>query len=63
MLMKASQALSLLDGYNFVRPEVIQALAVPVIAHRLVLANEAKYSGKRVEDILEEVLQSVEVPT
>ncbi len=63
MLMKAAQALTLLDGYNFVRPEVIQELAIPVIAHRLVLANEAKYSGRLASDIIEEVLQSVEVPT
>ena len=63
MLMKAAQALSLLDGYDFVRPEVIQELAVPVIAHRLVLANEARYSGKSALAVVEEVLQQVEVPT
>jgi len=63
MLMKAAQALSLLDGYDFVRPEIIQELAVPVIAHRLVLANEARYSGKNVLEVVEEVLQQVEVPT
>src|SRR5437773_1333998 len=34
-LMKAAQALALLDGQDFVSPEQVQELAVPVIAHRI----------------------------
>ncbi|MDK1023558.1 MAG: MoxR family ATPase [Gammaproteobacteria bacterium] len=62
VLMKTSQALSLLDGYDFVRPEVIQELAVPVIAHRLALGTDARYSGTTAVDLIEEILQQIEVP-
>lgn len=62
MLMKTAQALSMLDGYDFVRPEVIQELAVPVIAHRLALGTDARYSGTTAADLIEEILQQIEVP-
>jgi MoxR-like ATPase len=62
VLMKTSQALSLLDGYDFVRPEVIQELAVPVVSHRLALGTDARYSGTSTTDLVEEILQQIEVP-
>lgn len=62
VLMKTAQALSMLDGYDFVRPEVIQELAVPVIAHRLALGTDARYSGTTAADLIEEILQQIEVP-
>lgn len=62
VLMKTAQALSMLDGYDFVRPEVIQELAVPVIAHRLALGTDARYSGTTAADLVEEILQQIEVP-
>lgn len=43
--MKAAQALALFDGLEFVTPEQIQELAVPVIAHRLVMQPQAKFSA------------------
>jgi len=46
--MKASQALALFDGKDFVLPEHIAELAVPVIAHRLVLDPQAKFAGTKV---------------
>jgi MoxR-like ATPase len=62
VLMKTSQALSLLDGYDFVRPEVIQELAIPVISHRLALGTDARYSGTTSAELVEEILQQIEVP-
>ena len=44
-LMKTAQAEALFDGFDFVTPEQIQKLAVPVIAHRLVLEPQARFSG------------------
>ena len=40
-LMNAAQALALFDGLDFVMPEQIQELAVPVIAHRVVMERPA----------------------
>jgi MoxR-like ATPase len=61
-LMRLSQALSLFEGRDFVVPETIQDLAVDVIAHRLVVEPEAKYSGRTGRQIVEEILQEVPVP-
>jgi MoxR-like ATPase len=62
-LMKASQAVALFDGATFVFPEHILEMAVPVIAHRLGLEPQAKFSGVTAIGIVREVLKRVAVPT
>jgi MoxR-like ATPase len=61
-LMKAAQALALFDGQEFVTPEQIQELAVPVIAHRLLMDPQAKFSGATASSIVEEVIKKIRVP-
>lgn len=61
-LMKVSQVISLFEGREFVIPEVIQALAVDVIAHRLVLAPESKYSGTDARQIVTDLVRNIPVP-
>jgi len=61
-LMKAAQALALFDGQDFVSPDQIHELAVDVIAHRLVLDPQAKFSGRTGRTVMAEVLASVPVP-
>ena len=61
-LMKAAQALALFDGLDFVTPEQIQELAVPVIAHRLVMEPQARFSGRTPRSVIEEVLKKTKVP-
>jgi MoxR-like ATPase len=61
-LMKAAQALALFDGLDFVAPEQIQELAVPVIAHRLVMEPQARFSGQTARGVVEEVVKKIKVP-
>jgi len=61
-LMKVSQVVSLFEGREFVVPEVIQAVAVDVIAHRLVLAPESKYSGLDARQIVEDLVRNTPAP-
>ena len=61
-LMKSAQALSLFDGLEFVTPEQIQELAVPVIAHRLVMLPQARFSGLTARGAVEEVVKKIKVP-
>src|SRR5262249_30015836 len=61
-LMKAAQALAMFDGLDFVTPEQIQELAVPVIAHRLVMEPQARFSGLTSRGIIEAVLKKIPVP-
>ena len=61
-LMKAAQALALFDGQTFVTPENIQELAVVVIAHRMVMEPQAKFSGQSAKSVVEDILKTVKVP-
>jgi MoxR-like ATPase len=62
-LMKTAKALALTDGSEFVTPDHIAETAVPVLAHRLSLSPEAKYSGRKAEWIVEEILKQIPIPT
>ena len=61
-LMKAAQALALFDSLDFVTPEQIQELAVPVIAHRLVMQSQARFSGLTSRGVVEDVVKKIKVP-
>jgi len=61
-LMKAAQALAVLDGLGFVTPEHIQEIAVPVIAHRMVIDPQARFSGMTAQRIVEDILKAIPVP-
>jgi MoxR-like ATPase len=61
-LMKTAQALALFDGFDFVTPEQIQKLAVAVIAHRLVLEPQARFSGVTQRGVVEEAIKKLRVP-
>ena len=61
-LMKVAQALALFDGYEFVTPEHIQELAVSVIAHRLVMQPQARFSGQTAAGVVQEILRNIRVP-
>ncbi len=61
-LMKTSQALALFDGSEFVTPEHIQEIAVAVIAHRLVMNPQARFSGKTAEAVVGNILKTLPVP-
>jgi MoxR-like ATPase len=61
-LMKMAQALSLFEGRDFVVPETIQAVAADVIAHRLVVAPEARLSGVTGRQVVAGILAQVPVP-
>jgi len=61
-LMKAAQALALFDGLDFVTPEQIQELAVSVLAHRLVMEPQARFSGLTAQGAVEDVVKKTNVP-
>lgn len=62
-LVKAAQALALFDGETFVTPDQVQEVAVSVISHRLVMEQQARFSGGTAESVVAEVLKKVPVPS
>lgn len=61
-LLHGAQACALLDGRDFILPEDVQHMVLPVIAHRLVLNPEARMKGIAAEDVLMNILKNVTVP-
>jgi MoxR-like ATPase len=61
-LIGAAQALALFDGQEFVTPEHVHELAVPVIAHRLALDPQARFSGATAVSVVQEVVKTIAVP-
>lgn len=61
-LLLASKGRALLSGRSFVTPDDVQAMINPVLRHRLALGPEVELDGASVEDILERILKTVEVP-
>ena len=61
-LMRCSQALSALRGRDFVLPDDVKALAVPVLAHRLILKEEERLRGASQAGVLRSLLDRIPVP-
>jgi len=61
-LYKASQAWAAMRGRDFVIPDDVKSIAVPALAHRLILGPGARLREIVVGDIVEEALEDVAVP-
>lgn len=61
-LFRASQAAALYDGRDYVLPEDIRDLAVPVLSHRLVLKQEAKIKRITNESIILDIVERQRIP-
>jgi len=61
-LQKAARALALVDGRDYCIPDDIKKLAVPVLAHRVILNARAGRRASDAEDVIRDILDSVEVP-
>jgi len=62
-LAGAAKALALFDGEEYVRPEHLHELAVPVLAHRMVLDPQAKFAGASAKALVADILREVAVPS
>jgi MoxR-like ATPase len=61
-LIKLSRAKAALAGRDFVTPEDVKAVAVPALAHRLMVRPELWVQRLRGEDVVEEALETVPTP-
>ena len=62
-MMRTGQALAALRGRDFVLPDDIKQLVVLVLAHRLILTDEERLRGGTPEQLLEELIEQIPVPT
>ena len=61
-LIMGSRAYAAISGRDFVTPDDIKAMAVPVLEHRLILRPEFEIEGLTVAEVIQQILQQVAVP-
>ena len=62
-LFKLSKAHAAFYGRDYVIPDDVKQVVIPAIAHRLVLKTEMRFKGIRPEQVVEEIINSIPVPT
>ena len=62
-LFEAARARAMLDGREFVTPDMIKRIAKPVLAHRLVLTAESQVDDVDKRAIIDDILDETPVPT
>jgi MoxR-like ATPase len=62
MLLRAARARAASESRDYVIPDDVKSLAVPVLAHRLIVSADAAMNGRSAGSILTELLQEVPVP-
>ena len=62
MLLRASRAVAVSEGRDYVLPDDIKGVAVPGLHHRLIVSADAAMSGRNAETVLVEVMEDVPVP-
>jgi MoxR-like ATPase len=61
-LLLASRANAALTGRDFVTPDDIKSMAIPVLEHRLILRPEFEIEGLGVVEVIQKILQEIAVP-
>ncbi len=61
-LLTCGKAWALIHGRDFVTPDDIARLVGPVLAHRLTLSADAEVAGTRKAEVLDQIMDSLEVP-
>jgi len=61
-LLRVSKALALAEGREYVMPDDVKTVAGPVLAHRLILAPEARTAGLGAEELVADALARTPVP-
>ncbi len=61
-MMKAAQALALFDGMDYVSPDHVQEIAIPVISHRIMMNSQSRFSGNSSDQIIDDILSKTPAP-
>ena len=61
-IMEGAKAFAAMNGRDFVTPDDIKYVVPPALVHRLILSPEKELDGSTVQDVIDEVLRTVEIP-
>jgi MoxR-like ATPase len=61
-IMDASKALAAIQGRDFVTPDDIKKVAVPILEHRVILTPEREMEGFTTEKVIQQIMDTIEIP-
>lgn len=61
-ILKASKGFAAIDGRDFVTPEDIKRATLPVLRHRVIVSPEREMEGLTSEQIISQIIESIEIP-
>jgi MoxR-like ATPase len=61
-ILKASKAIAAMRGRDFVTPDDIRLVSIPVLNHRVIISHEREMEGTTVDEIIARILSTIEVP-
>jgi MoxR-like ATPase len=61
-LFRASRAFAAVRGRDYILPDDVKQLAVPVLSHRITLSSQSRLRGRDAESLVQELLEEIAVP-
>lgn len=61
-MMKGCQALAAIRGRDYVIPEDVKELAIPIMVHRIIVRNEINVGNNKAEKVINDILNTVQTP-
>lgn len=61
-VMNASKAMAAMQGRDFVTPDDIREIVIPVLRHRIILAPDKEMEGITEDEVIRQIIQSMDVP-
>ena len=61
-IMNASKAIAAMSGRDFVTPEDIREVLIPVLRHRIILAPDKEMEGVTESEVIKQIIQSLDIP-
>ncbi len=61
-IMDASKALAAINGRDFITPDDIKKMAIPVLGHRILLTPEREMEGLTAQQVVKQIVDGIEIP-
>jgi MoxR-like ATPase len=61
-IMNASKAMAAMQGRDFVTPDDIREVVIPILRHRIILAPDKEMEGITEDEVIRQIIQSMDVP-
>jgi MoxR-like ATPase len=61
-MLKAARAKAYMSGRDYVIPDDVKEIAIPVLSHRLIMSPSSRMEGKSMEEVLNRLLNKVVIP-